>query len=265
MQTILRTIRRVVLVGSGWWDKWTTTPGYRARVRRTTVIAVLVVILSIVVAKLLWGNSGPGFFTPLVYAALFFAATILFAVAILSSDEFVDELEASHPPRVRNRAGFVRHAKRTIRVLSAGISAVDAILTRNLTRESITRWSHAAGVVLCGVPPAGTVLRGAGRLARPVSAPPPTPVPAPRSTERRSRRARRARHARHARRTRRPRRGPLAVLGWRLPSRRRRSARTRNRARSSPPARNRRRTASRADARLSDSSGSGRRSRRTGT
>jgi hypothetical protein len=254
MRTILQSIRRVVLVGSQWWDKWTTTPGYRARVRRTTVTAVVVVILSIVVAKFLWGDSGPGFFTPLVYAALFFAATILFAVAILSSDEFVDELEASHPPRVRNRAGFFRHAKRTIRVVSAGIKSIDAMLSRNLTRESITRWSHAAGVVLCGVPPAGAVPRGAGRLARPVATPPPAPAPAPvpagRSTERRSRRRRR---------------GLLASLEWPLPSRRSRRARTRNGGRSAPRTRNRRRSSSRSRPHVSDPRSGRSRSRRSGT
>ena len=255
MRTILGTIRRVVLVGAQWWDKWTTTPGYRVRVRRTTVTAVVVVILSIVVAKFLWGASGPGFFTPLVYAALFFAAAILFAVTILSSDEFVDELEASHPPRVRNRAGFVRHAKRTVRVLSAGFKSVDALLTRNLTRESIARWSRAAGVVLGGVPPAGAAPTGAGPLGRPVPAAPPpaplaaTPVPALQSTERRHRRRRR---------------GLLASLEWPLPSRRSRRARRRNGARSAPRTRTRR-DSSRGGARVSDSSGSRSRSRRAGT
>jgi hypothetical protein len=254
MRTILQAIRRVVLVSSQWWGKWTTTPGYRARVRRTTVTAVVVVIFSIVVAKLLWGDSGPGFFTPLVYAALFFAATILFAVAILSSDEFVDELEASHPPRVRNRAGFFRHAKRTIRVLSAGIKSIDAMLSRKLTRESITRWSHAAGLVLYGVPPAGAVPRGAGQLARPVATPPPVPAPvaAGRTTERRRRR---------------PRRGLLASLTWPLPSRRSRRARIRTGGRSTPapPTRNRRRASSRSGPRVGDRRSSRSRSRRAGT
>jgi hypothetical protein len=246
----MRTIRRVVLVAARWWDKWTTTPGYRARVRRTTVTAVVVVILSIVVAKLLWGNRGPGFFSPLVYAALFFAAAILFAVTILSSDEFVDELESSHPPRVRNRAGFVRHAKRTVRVLSAGIKSVHAMLARNLTRESIARWSSAAGVVLGGVPPARVAPKGAGPLGRPVPAPPPpAPVPAGHTTDRRRRR---------------PRRGLLTSLEWPLPSRRSRRGRRRNGARSAPRTRNRR-SSSRSGAQVSDPRSSRSRSRRAGT
>jgi hypothetical protein len=254
----MRMIRRVVLVCSRWWYKWTTTPGYRARVRRTTLTAVVVVVLSIVVAKLLWGNRGPGFFSPLVYAALFFAAAILFAVTILSSDEFVDELEASHPPRVRNRAGFVRHAKRTLRVLSAGIKSVDAMLTRTLTRESIARWSSAIGEVLCGIPPVGATPAGAGPLGRPVPAPSPAPpparvpapVPAPQSTERRHRRQRR---------------GVLDSLTWPLPSRRSRRARRRNRTRSAPTSRNRRRSSSRTVALVSDPRNSRSRSRRAGT
>ena len=247
----MRTIRRVVLEASKWWDKWTTTPGYRVRVRRTTVAAVVVVILSIIVAKLLWGASGPGFFTPLVYAALFFAAAILFAVTILSSDEFVDELEASHPPRVRNRAGFVRHAKRTVRVLSAGIKSLDAMVTRNVTRESIARWRSAVGVVLGGVPPAGAVPTGAGPLGRRVpAAPPPAPAPVLQSTERRHRRRRR---------------GLLASLDWPLPSRRSRRARTRTGARSAPRTRSRRRSSARNGAQVSDPRSSRSRSRRAGT
>src|SRR5918994_4515088 len=138
----MRWTRRIALMGARWWYRWSASPGYRARVRRTTVVALVVVVCSIVVPKLSWGTSGPSLATPFAFAALFFGALALLVVAIVGCDEFVDELEGSHPTRVRTRAGFVRNAQRIIRLLAAGINAVDDALIRNVTRESVTQWSR---------------------------------------------------------------------------------------------------------------------------
>lgn len=165
----MRTSRRIVLAGARLWHRWSASPGYRGRVRRTGAVALAVVVGSIIVAKVSWGTRGPSLATPFAFAALFFAAVALLAVAIVSFDEFVDELDGSHPPRVRNRVGFVRNAKRIIRVLAAAINAVDDALIRNVTRESLGQWGRAMSDALTGVPPsdAAPVHAHAGPLARP--------------------------------------------------------------------------------------------------
>lgn len=143
--------------------------------RRVGAVAVAYVIGSIVVAKLTWGSSGPSIVTPFAFAALFLAAAALTGVAIIHSQDLVDEMEASHPPRVRNRGGFIRSVKPLLATFRSAVrewrASAGATLRREVTRGALVRRSRALARSLSGVPPAGVSPAGAGPLARPIAAP----------------------------------------------------------------------------------------------
>jgi hypothetical protein len=159
-----------------WWRRWSAEPGKVARRRRTGVMALVVVVGCIVVAKLLWGTTGPGIATPFAFFVLFVAAVTLLAVTIIHSEELVDELEASHPPRVRNRGGLARTIAALDRVLVAWLSRAGPALRREMRRDSLVRRSRALADALSGIPPSGVSLANAGPLARPAARRPSAPV-----------------------------------------------------------------------------------------
>jgi hypothetical protein len=161
------TLRNVI----AWWHRQSAYAKKQLLIR-TGAVAVGVVIGSIIVAKLTWGSRGPGLVTPLAFVGLFLAAAILFVLAVLSSEELVDEMEASRPPRVRQRGVYPREIRRQARFarrsLAAWLAWVGPKLRRALTRESIAQWGRDVIRALRGVPPPGTPPVKAGPLARPV-------------------------------------------------------------------------------------------------
>jgi hypothetical protein len=146
--------------------------------RRVGAVAVAYVIGSIVVAKLTWGSGGPSIVTPFAFAALFLAAAALTGVVIIHSQDLVDEMEASHPPRVRNRGGFVRTLKPLLATFRSAFrewrASAGATLRREVTRGALVRRGRALARSLSGVPPAGVSPAAAGPLARPIAAPRPS-------------------------------------------------------------------------------------------
>jgi hypothetical protein len=139
-------------------------------------VSLGVVIGSIVVAKLTWGTRGPGLATPFAFFGLFVAAVILFALAVVSSEELVDELEASHPPRVRERGVIPRALRRWIAALGRAVLdclvLIGLAIRSELAPERIAHWWRAFAEALSGVPPAGVSATHAGPLARPAPRPP---------------------------------------------------------------------------------------------
>lgn len=143
--------------------------------RRVGTVAVAYVVGSIVLAKFTWGSRGPGIVTPFAFAALFLAAVALMGVAIVHSQDLVDEMEASNPPELRKRGGFVRAVNPMLSTVNAKLRRalrewrawVGPRLRRELTRESFDRRIRALARALSGVPPAGVPPSHVGRLTRP--------------------------------------------------------------------------------------------------
>lgn len=193
------TARRIV----AWWRRQGADRKKRVLLPRLAAASLAVVVGSIVVAKFAWGTNGPSIVTPFAFAGLFFAAVILFAIAITSCEEFVDELEASRPPRVRKRGVVPRALRRGIAALGRALLVwlvwVGTALRREVTRKSAAqRWRDLVNS-LSGVPPAGVTADHAGPLARPVDASRAAP-------------AERDAHGRTPRRTRPVRRDALSTL-----------------------------------------------------
>jgi hypothetical protein len=165
----METLRNVI----AWWHRHSAHAKKQLLIR-TGAVAVGVVVGSIIVAKLTWGSRGPGLATPLAFAGLFLAAAILFVLAVLSSEELVDEMESSRPPRVRERGVYPREIRRRARFarrsLAAWLGWVRPRLRRALTRDSIAQWGRDVIRALRGVPPPGTPPVKAGPLARPIAA-----------------------------------------------------------------------------------------------
>ncbi|HYU40167.1 MAG TPA: hypothetical protein VEM59_10075 [Acidimicrobiia bacterium] len=160
-----------------WWRRLSMLPKH-VLLRRVGVLGFVGVVGSIALAKLTWGSSGPGIATPFAFAALFVAAVALMAVAVVHSQDLVDELEASHPPRVRNRGAFARVVNPMLWTASARLrrafrewrARVASTLRREATRDSLTRRLRAVASALSGVPPGGLSPAAAGSLARPIAA-----------------------------------------------------------------------------------------------
>jgi hypothetical protein len=167
-------VRRAYSAVIEGWRRRSMVPKH-VLMRRVGAVAVAYVIGSIVVGKLTWGSSGPSIVTPFAFAALFLAAVALTGVAIIHSQDLVDEMEASHPPRVRNRGGFVRSVKPLLATFRSAFRewrvSAGSTLRREVTRGALVRRSRALARSLSGVPPAGVSPVGAGRLARPIAAP----------------------------------------------------------------------------------------------
>jgi hypothetical protein len=159
-----------------WWRRHSAASKKRLMLKAGAV-ALGVVVGSIVVAKLTWGTTGPGLVTPIAFFGLFVAAVILFALAVVSSEELVDELEASHPPRVRKRGVVPRALRRAIAALGRAVLAsllwIGLALRREITRKKIAQRWYALADALSGVPPNGVSATHAGPLARPAPRPSP--------------------------------------------------------------------------------------------
>jgi hypothetical protein len=170
-------IRRVSALVSEWWRQLSRVPK-RVLLRRIGAVALAGVVGSIVLAKLTWGSSGPGIATPFAFAALFLAAVALMGVAVVHSQDLVDELEASHPPRVRKRGRFARAVNPMLWTATAWFrrafrewrARVGSALRREATRESLARRIRALASALSGVPSGGVSPAVAGPLARPIAA-----------------------------------------------------------------------------------------------
>jgi uncharacterized membrane protein YfcA len=164
------SMRETVHNAIAWWRRQSAYAKKRLLIRMGAV-AIGVVVGSIFVAKLTWGRRGPGLITPFAFAGLFLAAAILFVLTVVQSEELVDELESSRPPRVRRRGVYPRAMRRFARASRRSfvvwLSWVGATLRREVTRESIARWGHGLVDALRGVPPAGTPAPRAGPLVRP--------------------------------------------------------------------------------------------------
>jgi hypothetical protein len=167
----------------------------RVPLRRAGAVSCGVVIGSLVLARVV-AATGSRLLLALVFIVFVGAVVTLFAVVIAwcqASGEEGEEIEAADPVRVPNRgviAGTIRRlwrnvaagAQRASRVwLSSAASIVTglasrlqrmvAALRREVTREAVVRWVHAAAVALSGVPPPEVKPpASAGRLARPRAA-----------------------------------------------------------------------------------------------
>lgn len=189
--------RRVSTLVTRWWRQLSALPK-PALLRRVGLVALAYVVGSIVLAKFTWGSRGPGIVTPFAFAVLFLAAVALMGVAVVHSQDLVDEMEASRPPRVRNRGGFARTVNPMLWTVTAKLRRrfrecrawVRATLRRELTRESLTRRVRRLAHALSGAPPAGVPPSHAGRLTRPGTA---RVVAPPRRIDERHRAVRRSR------------------------------------------------------------------------
>jgi hypothetical protein len=157
-----------------WWRRHSAAARKRLMIKAGAV-ALGVVVGSIAVAKLTWGTSGPGLVTPFAFFGLFVAAVILFALAVVSSEELVDELEAAHPPRVRKRGVVPRALRRAIAAVGGAVLAwllwIGLALRREMAPAKLAQRWHALADALSGVPPSGASLTDAGPLARPAPRP----------------------------------------------------------------------------------------------
>jgi hypothetical protein len=168
--------RRAYALVTEWWRRLSMLPKH-VLLRRVGLVGFIGVVGSIALAKLTWGSSGPGIATPFAFAALFLAAVALMGVAVVHSQDLVDELEASHPPRVRNRGRFARAVNPMLWTVSARLrrasrrwrARVASTLRREVTRESLTRRLRALASALSGVPSGGVSPAAAGSLARPIA------------------------------------------------------------------------------------------------
>jgi hypothetical protein len=189
-------IRRVYPLVAERWRRLSMLPK-RVLLRRVGAVALVWVVGSIAVAKLTWGSSGPGLATPFAFAALFLAAVALMAVAVVHSQDLVDELEASHPPRVRNRGAFARVVNPMLWTASARLrravrdwrARVASTIRREATRDSLTRRIRALASALSGVPSGRLSPVAAGPLARPIA---PRAEPRPRRIDEHHRAVRRS-------------------------------------------------------------------------
>jgi hypothetical protein len=172
-----------------WWRRHSAAARKRIMLQAGAV-ALGVVVGSIVVAKLTWGTSGPGLATPVAFFGLFVAAVILFALAVASSDELVEELEASHPPRVRKRGVVPRALRQWIAALGRAVLAwllsIGWALRREMKRERMAQQWRVLAEALSGVPPRGAFPVHAGSLAVPVTPPSRAEVDEPLRAPRRS-------------------------------------------------------------------------------
>jgi hypothetical protein len=104
---------------------------------------------------------------------------------ILMGEEVVDEMDASDPMRARHGGAYGPRVKQFWRAIPAWIASIPGkvgAMRREVTRESLSRFTHASVEALGGAPPpeAGPP-PGAGPLARPIAPPSTaeTPPPAP--------------------------------------------------------------------------------------
>ena len=168
-----------------WWGRRSRAAQKRLMIQAGAV-ALGVIVGFLVVAKLTWGASGPGLVTPFAFFGLFLAAVILFAVTVASSEELVDELEASRPPRVRKRGVVPRAVRQAIaafgRAVLAWLMRIGLSIRRAIAREHIARRWRVLAEALSGVPPAGVYALHAGPLAQPAprSTAVDEPLPGPR-------------------------------------------------------------------------------------
>lgn len=169
-------IRRASALVAERWRQLSLLPK-RVLLRRVGLVASVCIVGSLVLARFTWGSSGPGIATPFAFAALFLAAVALMGVVVVHSQDLVEELEASHPPQVRDRGRVARavnpmlwtvsaRGRRAFRVWRARVGST---LRREATRESIARRIRDLGSSLSGVPSEGRSPEAGGPLARPRS------------------------------------------------------------------------------------------------
>jgi hypothetical protein len=162
----------------------------RQQLRRIGIVACGTVVVSVILAKVTQNTFAAGLVRAFTITVFALAAITLLFVVILMAEEVVHELDETDPMRARDGGAFGPKIKRFFRVLrratGAWLSSLWATLAawrRELTRESVARFTRSSVVALSGVPPADVAPpQGAGHLARPDRAPPP-PAPEPTARE----------------------------------------------------------------------------------
>jgi hypothetical protein len=169
-----------------WWRQSQADPEKRD-FRRIGVVAFGVVGASVILAKVTQETAVGGYVRAFAITMFGLATIALLAVVLLMGEEMVDAMDETDPLRVRHGGAYGPRVKRFFRDLRSASRAwiktrpaKVAALRHDLTRHSLARLAAASGAALGGIPPADAPpAAGAGRLARPETAPPPPPEEAP--------------------------------------------------------------------------------------
>jgi hypothetical protein len=164
----------------GWWRQCLADPDKRD-FRRIGVVAFGVVGASVILAKVTQETPVGGYVRALAITMFGLATIALLAVVLLMGEEMVDAMDETDPLRVRHGGAYGPRVKRFFRDLRSASRAwiksrpaKVAALRHDISRDSLARLAAASGAALAGIPPADAAPpAGAGRLARPESAPPP--------------------------------------------------------------------------------------------
>jgi len=167
-----------------WWRRCQTDPEKRD-FRRIGVGAFGVVGASVILAKVTQETAAGGYVRAFAITMFGLATIALLAVVLLMGEEMVDAMDETDPMRVRHGGAYGPRVKRFFRdVRSASRTWIKtrpakiAALRHDFSRDSLARLAAASGAALGGIPPADAPPPdGAGRLARPESAPPPEEEP----------------------------------------------------------------------------------------
>jgi hypothetical protein len=165
-----------------WWRQCQADPDKR-NLRRIGVVAFGVVGASVILAKVTQETPVAVYVRAFAITMFGLATIALLAVVLLMGEEMVDAMDETDPLRVRHGGAYGPRVKRFFRDLrGAGWKWIKtrpakvAALRHGLTRDSLARLAAASGAALGGIPPVDAPPpEGAGRLARPESAPPPPP------------------------------------------------------------------------------------------
>jgi len=167
-----------------WWRRCQTDPEKRD-FRRIGVGAFGVVGASVILAKVTQETAAGGYVRAFAITMFGLATIALLAVVLLMGEEMVDAMDETDPMRVRHGGAygprvkrFFRDARSASRTWIKTRPAKIAALRHDFSRDSLARLAAASGAALGGIPPADAPPPdGAGRLARPESAPPPEEEP----------------------------------------------------------------------------------------
>jgi hypothetical protein len=184
---MLQWVRSCRARAVAWWQRAHADPEKRD-FRRIGVVSFGVVGASVVLAKLTQDTSMATVVRAFAITMFGLAAIALLAVVILMGEEVVEKMDETDPMRARRGGAYgprikrsFRDVWRSIRAWVSSRPASVAALRHNVTRDSFRRLAAASAEALSGVPPADVgPPRGAGRLARVGTAPPP---PAPTEPE----------------------------------------------------------------------------------
>jgi hypothetical protein len=173
-----------------WWRQCQADPEKRA-FRRIGIVAFGVVGASVILAKVTQETPVAVYVRAFAITMFGLATIALLAVVLLMGEEMVDAMDETDPMRVRHGGAYGPRVKRFFRDLRSASRAwvksrpaKVAALRHDLTRDSLARLAAASGAALGGIPPAdASPPEGAGRLARPKSAPPPPPEEEPQAPD----------------------------------------------------------------------------------